>query len=590
MRKNTKFRKGNGKVEKDNYQDEAEVKEYKKGFRAGKTKERKGGNAASWEMGSYPMARDTANITWTQVQGLPITIDSLGFTTGGFFQTTVPGICALDVAPVIGQAKDERSAINVAAMAMYSYVRHTNSGSANYDPADMMMYVYGMCNIYSNIIFVQRAFGYYDAYENMNRYYPYAMLNAMGIDIQSILSNIVQVKSRINLLISKAAAFAVPAEFTIFKRQAFLYKDVYAESNDIMDQLYLMRPAGYYMFSNYASDKGSSLVWNAFDWSQPQDINYVLDIIDQQIEVFLSTQAIGNMSGDILKAYGNNIIKLAYIEDGFRLKPIFDETTLEMIQNAIVLPDLEPTIDQSLQVLENTVIGDITQEYGTVESPVIPRIQQNCAINIDFRQYSQSNDDAANMPSFLAEYIKAYRKTSLLNTANPNPNAANVIEMTSLMPAFGEVSIDTSVKVGIAELIPRSEVVVGARLYTNLTLGNAKIDKFKSYAYQIYASDGSRSHIVDTTGVPPFILFGNDNLPTFMTLYSRLGKFDYAPRFEPWFVQYNVTTGSYSQQEIKGAGDLDTYTVIEQNVLGLLNSYCIMDLFHVSGIGMSNTL
>lgn len=165
-----------------------------------------GGNDISWYNADPSMF---SNIDWNVVQGLPV---DMGYTqdVGTVSPFVNSGICALDIIPTIGGASSPSDPINVAAMAMYSYVRHTVSGGANYEPIDMMQYVYAMSGVYSWIVHLQRIYGAVTLYSHVNRYTPTTLVQAMGADCTEIQMNMADFRAGINMLINKAAALAVP--------------------------------------------------------------------------------------------------------------------------------------------------------------------------------------------------------------------------------------------------------------------------------------------------------------------------------------------------------------------------------------------
>lgn len=86
-------------------------------------------NDPSWYAADATLMRDAASIpfSWSVGTTLDIGVDE---------NYVVPGICAIDTVPSFGYSTDTTSPLNIAARSMYSFIRHANSGSANYDAPD----------------------------------------------------------------------------------------------------------------------------------------------------------------------------------------------------------------------------------------------------------------------------------------------------------------------------------------------------------------------------------------------------------------------------------------------------------------------
>lgn len=121
-----------------------------------------------WYANNQQLLKDFANFPY----GAPV-----GRTVPGYYPTAnsgsaVPGLCTIELVPSIGVSKNENSAINVSARNIYSYVRHRNSGSTNYEAPDLMIYLMAMDSIYSFLSWMKRLYGLMMDYTPYNRYYP----------------------------------------------------------------------------------------------------------------------------------------------------------------------------------------------------------------------------------------------------------------------------------------------------------------------------------------------------------------------------------------------------------------------------------
>nr|QXV86470.1 capsid protein [Rat picobirnavirus] len=540
--------------EPNNYQDlEAMSLEDKGPKNYGK---RKGGNAEAWYTRIRGISDPFSNLNWTYLQGLGVDYGSYTYqgTKYGINAKSLPGICAIPIAPVLGEASSASSPVNVAAMQMYSFVRHAVSGGKNYDPIDMIQYIYGMSNTYAWINYLERAYRYYDLWSDVNRYVPITLLKAMGVEPNSVIDNPEAVRGQINFLISKAAAFAVPADMSIFERQAFLFQEVYIEGASMRDQLYLFKPAGYYTYNEIGTvtAKTPALQWNPITGVHTiqELINYASSIIDSLLEA----QSIGNISGDIKNAYGSNLIKLRYLEVGEKASPIYDAAVLEQIQNATSLRLYD--VELGTSSIGGVIIGDINQNPGTAETANINYLSQNISMGTPEEYPSGS---VVTKP-LIQSYLQLFTLDRLLLSQNEKPTSATVLENTRLM-------VCSKVKGSTAQVLSGTEICGPVELYTTTPTGGYKTPLIYT---TLMVNSGSDTGFA---GV-------ECSAQSLNSLLETLAPFHYAPNL---MVINNL--GNASTTTVSNYAKLSNYTLLHNSELEELHKACIMSEFYVASIG-----
>nr|QXV86453.1 capsid protein [Rat picobirnavirus] len=536
------------KFSKTNYQDDAMEKEYQKGERAAYSRKRytkRGSNDPNWYASDPSLLRDAASIPFSVVAGLPIDLgDNLKYVVSGN-NLVVPTVMALYLDPSIGYADTPNSAINIAATAMYSFVRHANSGSSNYDAPDLMLYVMAMTQVYSYINYLQRAYGTATLYSQRNRAMPKTLLQAMDIDPSDIGYHLSDFRYGINLLINKAAALAVPAEFTIFQRHAFLYSNIYIESDSVRNQMYMYSPNSFWQFSE-TSDTGGSLTNLQFHGSL-HTVQELLEYGNKLIDPILQSEDMGIMSGDILKAYGGNILKLSPLQTEYPIVPIHNTEVLEQMMNATILP---------------ANYSSTTLWYSG--TPINQIITGNTSYLASQPQYLvDTYDDSNAVLKQIARCISNYfRSNKIINTEVPEPGPELVVENTRLK-LTGDLQTKESKMV--LNLYSGTEICVAALVFA-----------------PVFTSEG-----LSTSYSFSSVIAVNDNVtPTQSALaltsqgaFRRDGllhAFQYRPETF-YFIQENVYL-NYSM-------DLDNYTVISPDVLKRLHEMCLMNELHVPSVG-----
>ena len=320
------------------------------------------GNDPAWYTMNGQLAKDVGSLFFSE-----------SLTPGTFKvgdkNVITPGVLVAEVLPTYGMANDASSALNVAAASIYSYIRHENSGHANYDSPDLMLYLMSMDNIYMAWINYVRAYGVARAYNYQNRYYPNRILDAMGFNSSDILRNMSAMRANINALSRKMSSLAVPAIMPLFKRHLWLFKNVFLDRNIGKAQTMFLRPAGFYLYNETKGPGKLDFQYYKQDYDGQETTSYSVnsyyDMVNDMIDKVWLSEDCRIMSGDILKAYGaNNLITMAEIGEDYTVIPSYDNTFLMQFHNAEALGcanNFFPSIVQSADVsrLNATVLAKI---------------------------------------------------------------------------------------------------------------------------------------------------------------------------------------------------------------------------------------
>lgn len=142
--------------------------------------------------------------------------------------------------------------------ALYSFVRHVNSGRTNYEAPDLMMYVMAMDSVYLLIHEIKRLLRLAYLYVLENRDIPERIFSVMGIDHLDAVGNLANYRAQLNVRIAKANSLAVPANFNIFKRRAVMGSVVLTDEPNRPTQLIVPMSDGFYKYDPKAQT-GSTL-------------------------------------------------------------------------------------------------------------------------------------------------------------------------------------------------------------------------------------------------------------------------------------------------------------------------------------------
>lgn len=339
-------------------------------------------NDPSWYVKSPQMVKDVASLSFNNALGAPVRIDSelhgttINHTT---FDTIVPGIATILTVPAMGIARTGADPINIAAKNIYSWVRHQNSGHANYDAPDLMLYLGAMDSIYAAIATLMRVYGTARTFSQVNRYIGDALIRAQGFNPTEIRANLANFRAYINMVITKVSAFCTPNVMSLYRRHFWMFSGIYKDEDIEKSQLYIYRPAALWQYM-LQDGKGSLTSRNFLStWNSEQGVithavwtlQQVQDFIGQMISQITNSEDMNIMSGDILKAYGReNLWVLGLIPEDYAVLPVYSSEVLSQIHNTTFIGN-KPTYGNNAGSTTTVQFGmsafDVTQNVNPEE-------------------------------------------------------------------------------------------------------------------------------------------------------------------------------------------------------------------------------
>lgn len=273
---------------------------------------------------------------------------------------STPGVLAIEYAIMPGISSDASSAVNIAARSTYSFVRHQNSGHANYESSDLMMYLLAMDEIYTAYLEACRIYRVAKTYALTNRNIPFVILRALGVDPDNIVANLAQFRYGLNVAAAKISAMAVPNIFHSFKRHALIATGIWTDSTSTKGQFYVYRRKYGHKF-NFKTQGGGSLdPYTVVEARSSRTYMDILDEISSLCNEVLPDEDMNIMSGDILKAYGReNLYVLKEVDENETQEFIYDENILAQIENSFCVPTKQ---------LDNGAGYEVTQKNNLIYS------------------------------------------------------------------------------------------------------------------------------------------------------------------------------------------------------------------------------
>lgn len=513
-------------------------------------------NDPAWYAQNAQLMSDYASFPF----GVPLgtSIPGVGATSG---LHAVPGVMALYYAPTIGVAKGETDPITIAARNIYSYVRHANSGHSNYDSPDLMLYLVAMDSIYMLHAFMKRALGVMLDYSPTNRYYPRALLVAMGLDPDDFMANIADFRGFINQYAVKIGSMCVPNSMSYMARHSWMTEGLFVDSNSSKAQTYMYVPYSYYKFGLTTGDApvGQLTRANLFEprtlvavgsgvpTSNLKKFSTLRTFAENLLAPIITNEDMNIMSGDILKAFGpEGVVKITGVLDGYMVLPIYSEEVMSQIEACTVV-----NADVSGGVTQDTSIGGgylISSDTFTVQAD-LPGTSTTPLIT-----------------------IFDYDGQRILNFHHDGVQPAEVMVATRLMAAYS-TSL-SSRKLVYTPLAVGSEVVTYGLVYTynRQTQGGAQILNAFPFATVLASYRQATSVNIYSPQVTTDAL-------------AYVSQFDWAPHI--WLV--DMPSDTESNPGNVPLADLDNYTILSTENLRNLHTAALLSEFSVPQMGAFST-
>lgn len=550
---NKKFKRNSNNPKKNNCKDTSSLK-----FGAPQLSKP---NDVSWYAKDAQLLKDTASFPFSIPAGSALHLNRNSEYLHGI-DYAVPGIMSFVMKPCIGKADNPNDAINIAARNIYTFVRHQNSGHTNYESADLMMYLIAMGEIYSFHSWCVRAYGVARLYQQTNKYLPTALLEAMGFD-PSVALDLPRFRNLINLTRRKFAATAVPNSMPYINRRIWLYSGVYADAPSAKSQMYLFRPAGFYIFKFGELGK---LVWSPF--SNGSATKMTLDSLEalaaSMIDPIMMDEDMGIMSGDILKAFGDNgIYKVMEMPEDYEIIPTYNPEVLSQIHNMTIWTDEEhKSLNTDWDITQNADIGG---GYLMTKNNIV-------ATRTGF------GTDSASKGTSLPSYGFAGERLIDFHTEHPTPDEVMVATRCTTAAKSVEATTVGSSNIKFTYTLGEvgADLCLCANTYTFSMSGSLTVSKvnptFCSHATTqnavINNSDAIPSHVVrrichsTNFNDGPMTVLGSTIL-TDPKVFVNTAK---------------ESSGEY-------VGDLDVYTSITPDELGRMHEIAMMSMFDVPMMG-----
>lgn len=297
----------------------------------GKEGSRIGFNDPSWYDYNPELTRNAANFPYPTILGVNVPGSSnvtLGTTTWDYNESyTAAGVMAMSWIPTIGVAKDISAPVNVAAQQQYAFIRKSNSGYANYEASDLLSVEYAMDSIYILIAYLKRLYGMARLYNITNRYVPVSWFQACGVPIDDVQSNLANFRTKLEVLIAKAAVVSVP-DMPLYHRHEMMCEAVYTDVDSFAkSQTYIFVPEAIWSYDHLTGKLTLKPV-------KGKNVDELFALGDTLVDSILLNEDVSVITGDIRKAYEESQMhKISFMPDDYVVPVIYDKGIQSQIEN-----------------------------------------------------------------------------------------------------------------------------------------------------------------------------------------------------------------------------------------------------------------
>lgn len=402
-----------------------------------------------------------------------------------------------------------------------------------------MIYFLAMDQAYTLFAFASRIYGVARTYSAVNRYYPAALINAMGLDYREVLSHLADLRYHINVFATKLSTMMIPDGFSYLSRHMWLYSNLYQDRPNAKCQTFVVNPAGFYVYNPEKYTTGGALVYN--HWYTPGEnlrtLSELYSLMDSMIDAIYSDEDMNIMSGDIMKAYDKFVV-LPDIPEEYAITPLYDENVLVQIQNA-----------------------------RSVGSRLAPDVATVGADKFDTRDIYQMGGTIRYTPHLFYDSAAVTSKALVNLQPSVDPTPEIVAEATRFTNVA--ITVDTAKK-KVTRVGMGADLYLGYSIVTFRRNGN----DWQEVVVPVNKEGGviSSTYQVVTHEDPVDLLCK-------VSLIGQTSAFDWHPYL---FISVKTGTAESDVENFTGPqGDVGTYTLVESNIMKRIHDACNLSLFSI---------
>lgn len=511
-------------------------------------------NDWTWYANDSNLLRDATNLSFNNAVGGYLPDETYVYDAAGnhaIDNLTIPGILTMVYVPTVGISKDFNSPINVAKAKLYTFVRHANSGHANYDSPDLMQYVMSKTSIDALFWHFARVYACAFKYHQTNRYLPKALIEAMGIDADDIVANLADFRAQLNIAAVKLNALFIPNTFGYYKRQSWLNTQLIFDSVSPKAQIYVPVPYCAWVYNESGADVGNltpKVVYNPTN--AKLKFTDIVTILNDLINPLVASEDVNIMSGDMLKAYGEEKrVVLPTLAENYDIPFNYSEEVLEQVHNTTFVGEFYD--GYTPKILQDPTTGLITFD---------PQINADNYVTTDYATSYIFEDG-----SF--KFIESRKRLDLI-TNDATPERIIVASRNTAMFSKLAHSGQEGSKIDSCG----SELFLYGDIYVNSSEFHSSSDAI------LYSKGLARYRIRYINSWAP--VRGDSDV--YFHMINAISKFDWFPICYFYQIYINEAKGENEFGSLCDPNDINNYTVIHRSNLAKLHELALLTQFNIT--------
>ena len=371
-------------------------------------------NDPSWYNLDKQLVKDVASVSF----GQPLGSLTRSYTTAGNI-TKFPGLMCIHFIPTIGiTGKTDTTPINVAAKNIYGYVRYANSGARNYEAVDLMLYLLAIDSAITQLQYAKTLYSVALTAKGENWYYGKAMLAKMlggsSSGAEDILNNLAQFRTMINTFAVQLNSFYVPNTMPLYQRHAWLVSNIFKDHPVKKSQTYHFVPEVYYVYDDVKGKLNPAFTPYS-NLGDNVSLSAIRTMFNNIITAFTTSEDIGIMSGDVLKAYGSNgVFFFESISEDYHVEATYSPEILSQINAATLVGSCDDgSIDDfGVDVYQdssgNILMGNSTTKTNVITIPNITNPELSTSFQYNPLCINMYKDDVTPDDTMIATRLMAY--------------------------------------------------------------------------------------------------------------------------------------------------------------------------------------
>lgn len=272
-----------------------------------------------WYAPSEEVAKDMASIAFNKSIGEPVGVPQS-------IDETNPGLVCFGYYPTIGFTSQNFGNYSTnyqtrAANAYYQYITQGFTSLNTLEAPDLFMTGVAASNLIAAMMNFKRAYGVMSYYLQLNPYFAKSIVETLGFNYESMLSNLANARTEYNLRVDAInKTIAVPSKFALLNRWIYVNSYLFTDS-DAVDQcsMYAYTPLAVLRYDATGSTTGTCLRYVKLgDANNPKTVSQYFAIIDQLISS-LTDEDVRDAFAAIRRVYNDSdFAKLTYLESDYK--------------------------------------------------------------------------------------------------------------------------------------------------------------------------------------------------------------------------------------------------------------------------------